>query len=135
MTQIKTCSCGLGYDPAAWKCLPYVGRKAHGGSLIEMRSCPCGSTIAVELDARIESAREAAERKFQELASNALRMPSASAFAGLFLHQADGDVEGALALCPTEPSLLWTAARDVLRLIVTEESSVRPLTLLAGGQR
>ncbi len=46
----RVCACGLHHDTHSWKVLPYVGKMDAGnGGLLEMRNCPCGSTLAVEL--------------------------------------------------------------------------------------
>lgn len=48
----KTCACGLMYDEPAWCALPLVGYSdadEDGDKRIEMRNCPCGSTIAILL--------------------------------------------------------------------------------------
>lgn len=49
----KKCGCGKQHDRISWNKLPLAGRT--GGlyfdtvETIEMRNCPCGSTIAVSL--------------------------------------------------------------------------------------
>jgi hypothetical protein len=54
----KDCGCGRTFDEATWAELPVVGTMdgfpAEGDEPaippIELRNCPCGSTIAVELE-------------------------------------------------------------------------------------
>ncbi len=49
----KRCGCGRTHDAAAWARLPLVGRQhtpadAYGpAETIELRNCPCKSTIAI----------------------------------------------------------------------------------------
>ena len=47
----KRCGCcGHEYTPAAWGRLPLVGvQPVPGWPSIELRNCPCGTTLAVEL--------------------------------------------------------------------------------------
>jgi hypothetical protein len=53
---IKTCGCGRSYGRKSWRALPFVGRQHtpkddYGpAETIEMRNCPCGSTLAVEVE-------------------------------------------------------------------------------------
>lgn len=44
----KRCGCGRTFDALAWAELPYVGRQDDGEELLELRNCPCGTTLAVE---------------------------------------------------------------------------------------
>lgn len=52
---VKACACGLQFSVDAWRALRLVGIQeipadAHGPEeRLELRDCPCGSTIAVEL--------------------------------------------------------------------------------------
>lgn len=47
---IKVCACRSDFTVAEWQRLPHVGEQDDGaGGIIELRNCPCGSTIAVEL--------------------------------------------------------------------------------------
>jgi len=59
--SFKVCGCGREHDAASWSDLPLVGfmdLDADGDERLELRNCPCGSTVAVELPA--EPARSAA---------------------------------------------------------------------------
>jgi hypothetical protein len=47
--SMKTCGCGRNYSAAEWKLLPYVGRQDDEVEHIELRNCPCGSTIGLVL--------------------------------------------------------------------------------------
>lgn len=75
----KVCSCGASYTEATWKSLEIVGEMHDGeGEAIELRNCPCGSTISIVIpeettddrtDLGDECAREARaerERDWQE---------------------------------------------------------------------
>jgi hypothetical protein len=46
---IKTCTCGMGYTKEEWEELPYVGEMADEVEALEMRSCPCQTTISIPL--------------------------------------------------------------------------------------
>jgi hypothetical protein len=49
---IKVCSCGQEYTLEEWSALPYVGLfdiDEDDDQAAEMRNCPCGSSIAIEL--------------------------------------------------------------------------------------
>lgn len=49
---MKRCACGRRHAPLEWLTLPLVGvwpEEETGGAALELRNCPCGSTIAVEL--------------------------------------------------------------------------------------
>lgn len=54
MPPVKTCGCGQQFTFLEWKNLQLVGHQhvaedEHGPALsIELRNCPCGSTIAIE---------------------------------------------------------------------------------------
>lgn len=45
----KQCLCGASYPADAWQKLPYVGIMDDGIDRLELRNCPCSSTIAIEL--------------------------------------------------------------------------------------
>lgn len=46
----KTCACGRVHDFDAWASLPLAGEMAGGnGERLELRTCPCKSTIAIVL--------------------------------------------------------------------------------------
>lgn len=55
--RFKVCSCGNEYDLGSWMALPIVGTQfvpAGDGPdepeyWLELRDCPCGSTLAIEL--------------------------------------------------------------------------------------
>jgi len=68
----KQCSCGRVHWQAGWEELPFVGNQfTHDGSYdldsrifyyrTELRNCPCGSTIALEVEMEPEE-WEAAKR-------------------------------------------------------------------------
>ena len=46
---MKTCSCGRVHMREQWHRLPFVGVSDLGGDRLDLRNCPCGSTICVEL--------------------------------------------------------------------------------------
>ena len=46
---IKTCGCGREYNQTAWLALVFVGLQADEVETLEIRNCPCGSSIAVVL--------------------------------------------------------------------------------------
>jgi hypothetical protein len=48
---VRRCGCGREYDAASWRDLPFVGHQDDGVESIELRNCPCGSTIAVHVEA------------------------------------------------------------------------------------
>lgn len=53
----KTCSCGSRFVRDEWLTLPFVGRVPDNeGGELEMRTCRCGSTLAVRVS-DIEEAR------------------------------------------------------------------------------
>jgi hypothetical protein len=50
----KVCgNCSTRYDLEAWSRLPLCGYQPHtdttAGELLELRSCPCGSTMAMDV--------------------------------------------------------------------------------------
>jgi hypothetical protein len=49
---MKRCACGREYDAETWPKLPLAGYSRNGreaaGELLELRHCPCGSTIAID---------------------------------------------------------------------------------------
>jgi len=57
VTDPKHCGCGRTHTPSVWPTLEYVGVQPgfpedEDGPAIpdcEMRNCPCGSTLAVEM--------------------------------------------------------------------------------------
>ena len=59
MEHMKTCGCGRHYSAAEWKKLPYVGRQDDEVEHIELRNCPCGSTLGVVLWSAPDVATEA----------------------------------------------------------------------------
>lgn len=46
----KHCACGASYAGTEWLKLPYVGVIDDGVDRLELRTCPCSSTIAIELE-------------------------------------------------------------------------------------
>ena len=44
---VKRCGCGQRYDAHGWKLLPKVGRQRDWVSELELRNCPCGTTLCV----------------------------------------------------------------------------------------
>jgi len=56
---MKTCACGRCYSAEEWGELHYVGVQDDGVERIEMRSCHCGSTLAVSLGPSTQSPPEA----------------------------------------------------------------------------
>ena len=54
----KACRCGRAFSPADWAALPIVGDwELDEDVRLELRNCPCGSTISVELPPRPRLAR------------------------------------------------------------------------------
>lgn len=50
MEPMKTCRCcGKHYSAAEWRGLPYVGRQDDEVEHLELRTCKCGTTLAVVL--------------------------------------------------------------------------------------
>jgi hypothetical protein len=49
--MIKRCTkCGEAYTPQSWAKLPSVGKMDDGaGGVLELRNCPCRSTLALPL--------------------------------------------------------------------------------------
>jgi hypothetical protein len=50
-TIVKSCKCGQRFTQMQWNSLPNVGRmdlEEDGDKRLELRNCPCGSTIAIE---------------------------------------------------------------------------------------
>ncbi len=46
----KHCGCGISHDVFEWAALEYVGVMCDESvGTIELRNCPCGSTLAVEV--------------------------------------------------------------------------------------
>jgi hypothetical protein len=50
MSDVKVCGCGRTYTAEQWSTLEMVGRMFDVEETIELRNCPCGSTIAVTVD-------------------------------------------------------------------------------------
>jgi hypothetical protein len=48
---VKRCGCGLEYDARSWSDLPLAGYQTDDIENLELRNCPCGSTLAVHLEA------------------------------------------------------------------------------------
>lgn len=46
----KRCRCGRAHDESAWKALPLVGEMGDEVERVELRDCPCGSTITIEIE-------------------------------------------------------------------------------------
>ena len=44
---IKSCMCGNAFSAYTWKLLPRVGYHKDWAEKLELRNCPCGSTIAI----------------------------------------------------------------------------------------
>jgi hypothetical protein len=47
---LKRCGCGRCFTRAQWRELQYVGAQADDVETLELRNCPCGSTIAVVVE-------------------------------------------------------------------------------------
>jgi transposase-like protein len=45
----KPCRCGIVHTRDTWKDLPLAGEMPDEGVTLELRNCPCGSTLAIEL--------------------------------------------------------------------------------------
>lgn len=46
----KACGCGRTYTAHEWSLLESVGRMSDEVETLELRNCPCGSTIATVVD-------------------------------------------------------------------------------------
>ena len=44
----KACGCGRVFSAHEWETLQFVGKMIDEVETLEMRNCPCGSTIAVQ---------------------------------------------------------------------------------------
>ena len=52
MNPVCTCACGRRYIAIEWSRLPLAGTQAlEWGELLELRTCVCGSTRAVQIEA------------------------------------------------------------------------------------
>jgi hypothetical protein len=52
---VKVCKCGQKFTETQWRALPLVGKMDYeedGDKRLELRNCPCGSTIAIEHPAK-----------------------------------------------------------------------------------
>lgn len=47
--ETKVCGCGIAHDHIGWSALPVAGVMRDDVEALELRNCPCGSTIAVQL--------------------------------------------------------------------------------------
>jgi hypothetical protein len=48
--MVKRCGCGRCFTRAQWRELQYVGAQVDDIETLELRNCPCGSTIAVVVE-------------------------------------------------------------------------------------
>jgi len=46
---VKRCACGRTFTDHEWSLLQFLGTMVDEVESIELRNCPCGSTIAVEV--------------------------------------------------------------------------------------
>ncbi len=60
---VKRCSCGREFTGGQWSTLPRCGRMhlARRDTVVELRNCPCGSSMALQLDHLDEAAHEGAD--------------------------------------------------------------------------
>lgn len=50
LDTIKQCRCGAAFTHSEWDRLPFIGHQPDfEGGLLELRNCPCHSTIAVRV--------------------------------------------------------------------------------------
>ena len=47
---VKRCACGRTFTAHEWSLLVFVGRMMDPEESIELRNCPCGSTVAIEVE-------------------------------------------------------------------------------------
>ena len=47
--ETKRCGCGLAHDAPSWSALPLAGVMRDDVEAIELRNCPCGSTLAIQV--------------------------------------------------------------------------------------
>ncbi len=52
--RVRVCACGRRYDSSRWELLPRVVKNRGimddgDGGYLELRNCPCGSTLAEEI--------------------------------------------------------------------------------------
>lgn len=60
---LKACRCGRTFDATEWRELRLVCLMDDGeGGLLELRNCPCGSTVAIEAPPTNEDARRLVAR-------------------------------------------------------------------------
>ena len=45
--QVKQCACGQSFTIEQWRRLKRLGELDDGVDLLELRDCPCGSTLAI----------------------------------------------------------------------------------------
>lgn len=43
----KRCGCGRSHVRGDWAALPFIGKQVDDFEAIDLRNCPCGSTLAV----------------------------------------------------------------------------------------
>lgn len=57
----KSCGCGRTHTAEAWPSLPYCGVQKGDSEVadLQLRHCPCGSTLAVPVDSVLETLPEA----------------------------------------------------------------------------
>jgi hypothetical protein len=46
----KRCSCGRSYTEHEWALLKFIGTMVDDDTSLELRDCPCGSTIGQEIE-------------------------------------------------------------------------------------
>lgn len=51
MSPVKKCGvCDREFDAIQWSRLPFVGEMADDAEVLELRNCPCGTTISIVLE-------------------------------------------------------------------------------------
>ena len=64
VSLVKKCKCcSRSFDNVAWLALPLLDLRDEGDGLwLEMRNCPCGATLGLEIQAQMGAAIELEER-------------------------------------------------------------------------
>lgn len=69
LAPVKACRCGRTFALCEWRDLRLVGFMDDGVDVLELRDCPCGSTIAIEAPPTGEDLRRAVARTLERMRS------------------------------------------------------------------
>ncbi len=65
---LKSCGCGRSFNALEWRDLRLVCfQDDFAGGLLELRDCPCGSTISIEVPPMAEDIRRAVARTLERM--------------------------------------------------------------------